>query len=97
MILNYIWPFGPSQEPKGAGQKYAIERPIHVSNSHTKFGWISTNGLGGDRVMDGRTDWHPCLQMATYVANNWYFDTLVAKISWVSSHLRSCLKLHKST
>ena len=25
------------------------------------------------------------------------FDTLVAKTSYVSSHLRSCLKLHKST
>ena len=31
-------------------------RPIHVSNSHTKFGWISPNGLGGDSVMDGQTD-----------------------------------------
>ena len=25
------------------------------------------------------------------------FDTLVAKTSYVSSHIRSCLKLHKST
>ena len=35
--------------------------------------------------------------MTTYVANNWYFDTLVAKTSYVTSHIRSCLKLHKST
>ena len=28
---------------------------IHVSNSHTKFGWISSNGLGGDSVTDGPT------------------------------------------
>ena len=47
--------------------------------------------------MDGQTDVHPCLQMTTYVANNWNFDTLVAKTSYVSSHIRSCLKLHKST
>ena len=30
--------------------------PIHVSNSHTKFGWISSNGLGGDSVTDGWRD-----------------------------------------
>ena len=27
-----------------------------MSNSHTKFGWISSNGLGGDSITDGRTD-----------------------------------------
>ena len=27
-----------------------------MSNTHTKFGWISSNGLGGDSVTDGRTD-----------------------------------------
>ena len=41
----------------GAGpKKYAVARPIHVSSPHTKFGWISSNGLGGDSVTDGRTD-----------------------------------------
>ena len=40
----------------GGAKKYAVARPIHVSNSHTKFGWISSNGLGGDSVTDGRTD-----------------------------------------
>ena len=40
---------------------------------------------------------HPCLQMTTYVVINGIFDTLVAKTSYVSSHIRSCLKLHKST
>ena len=29
-------------------QKKIPLRPIHVSNSHTKFGWMSSNGLGGD-------------------------------------------------
>ena len=58
MIFNYIWPFGPSPGPQGAGPKKncAVAHPIHVSNSHTKFGWISSNGLGGDSVTDGRTD-----------------------------------------
>ena len=27
-----------------------------MSNSHTKFGWISSNGLGGDSITDGHTD-----------------------------------------
>ena len=27
-----------------------------MSNSHTKFGWIWSNGLGGDSVMDGQRD-----------------------------------------
>ena len=30
--------------------------PLHVSNSHAKFGWISSNGLGGDSLTDGRTE-----------------------------------------
>ena len=29
---------------------------IHVSNSHTKFGWISSNGLGGDSITDRGKD-----------------------------------------
>ena len=37
-------------------KKCAVAHPIHVSNSHTKFGWISSNGLGGDSVTDGQTD-----------------------------------------
>ena len=43
--------------PQGTGTKLcAVARLIHVSNSHTKFGWVSSNGLGGDSVTDGRTD-----------------------------------------
>ena len=49
--------FGPSPGPQGAGpKKCAVAHPIHVSNSHTKFGWISSNGLGADSVTDRRTD-----------------------------------------
>ena len=40
----------------GPKRKSAVARPIHVSHPHTKFGWISSNGLGGDSVTDGRTD-----------------------------------------
>ena len=40
----------------GANKKFDIASPIHVSNSHTKFGWISSNGLGGDSITDRRTD-----------------------------------------
>ena len=30
-----------------------LQAPIHVSISHTtKFGWISSNGLGGDSTTD---------------------------------------------
>ena len=57
MIINDIRPFGPSPGPQGVGpKKCAVAHPIHVSNSHTKFGWISSNGLGGDRVTDRRAD-----------------------------------------
>ena len=30
--------------------------PIHVSSSHTKFGWISYNGIGGDSIADRQMD-----------------------------------------
>ena len=42
------------------GQKSAVAYPIHVSNSHAKFGWISSNGLGGVSVTSGRTDGGDC-------------------------------------
>ena len=30
----------------------AVANPIYVSNSHTKFGWISFNGKGEDSITD---------------------------------------------
>ena len=43
--------------PRGRGQKkFDFARPIHVSNSHTKFGLISSNSLGGDSITGRRTD-----------------------------------------
>ena len=53
MIFDHL---APPQGPRGWGQKSAVTCLIHVSNSHTKFGWISSNGLGGDSMTDGRTD-----------------------------------------
>ena len=40
----------PPLGPRGRGKKCAVARPIHVSNSHTKFGWISSNGLGVEAI-----------------------------------------------
>ena len=38
-------PLPPPQGPRGQAKDFfAVARPIHVSNSHTKFGWISSNG-----------------------------------------------------
>ena len=48
--------------PGGGAKKVAVARPIHVSNTHTKFGWISSNGLGGDSITDRRTDGRTRLQ-----------------------------------
>ena len=57
MIFNDIDILAPPQGPRGRGQKKcAVARSIYVSNSHTKFGWISSNGLGGASVRDGQTD-----------------------------------------
>ena len=56
-IKWYLTFWAPPQGPRGRGQKkFDVARPIHVSNSHTKFGWISSNGLGGDSIRDRRTD-----------------------------------------
>ena len=58
MIFDLL---APPQGPRGRGQKKsAVAHPIHVSNSHTKFGWISSNCLGGDSVTDRRTDGGDC-------------------------------------
>ena len=42
----------------GGAKKYVPL--IHVSNTHTEYGWISSNGLGGDSVTEGRTDRGDC-------------------------------------
>ena len=55
--LNDILPFEPSLGPKGAEpKKIAVVRSIHASNSHTKFGRISSNDLGGYSKTDRQQD-----------------------------------------
>ena len=53
MIFDHLT---PPQGPRGGAKNNAVARPIHVSNSYTKFGWISPNCLGGDSITDGQTD-----------------------------------------
>ena len=70
MIFDLL---APPKGPRGQDQKKcAVARSIHVSNSHTKFGWISSNGLGGDSVTDGRTDGRMLLQLDT----SWFLTVL---------------------
>ena len=47
--------FIPPKDPWKGGKTNTVVCPIHVSNSHTKYCWISSNGLGGDSIMDRRT------------------------------------------
>ena len=61
MIFDLL---APPQGPMGrAKKKCAVAHPIHVSNSHTKFGWILSNGLGRYSVTDGRIDVSPILNI----------------------------------
>ena len=54
MIFDLLIP--PRAPGGGSKNNFAVAGPIHVSNSHTKFGWISSNGLGGDSITDGCAD-----------------------------------------
>ena len=52
MDRQTFWPL-----PRGGAKRIVLlHAPIHVSNLHTKFGWISSSGLGGDSVTVGRTE-----------------------------------------
>ena len=42
--------------PGGGAIKIDGARPIHVSSSQTKFGWISSNESGGNSITDRQTD-----------------------------------------
>ena len=50
IVIKWYLTFWPLPRAlRGQGQKKIdVACPIHVSNSHTKFGWISSNGLGED-------------------------------------------------
>ena len=54
MIFDLLTPL---QGPRGrAKQKFNVARQIHVNNSHTKFGCMLSNGLGGDSITDGQKE-----------------------------------------
>ena len=36
-------------------QECDVARPIHVNNSHIKFGWTSSDGLRRESMIDGQT------------------------------------------
>ena len=50
-----FWPL-PMTPGDGAKKMFYVARPIHVTNSHTKFDLISSNGLGGDSITDRQQD-----------------------------------------
>ena len=56
-IKRYLtfWPL-PRDPVGGAQKKIDAARPIHVRNSHTKFGLISSNGLGRESITDRQQD-----------------------------------------
>ena len=49
----------------------------HVSNSHTKFGWILSKVLRGDSVKDGRTFLH---------LDSWWVLTVLEKVDKKASN-----------
>ena len=51
LMIFDLWPH-PKVTRGGAKFFFAVARPIHVSSSHSKFVWISSNGLGGDSITD---------------------------------------------
>ena len=57
-VIEVKWylSFDPSEGPEGTGPNCAVARPIPVSNSHTKFGWISSKCLGGDSITDKQAE-----------------------------------------
>ena len=46
----------PPQGPRGGAKKCAVASPIHVSNSHTKFGWVSSKFISEEMAYLGQTD-----------------------------------------
>ena len=56
MVYIFHSKFGLKIFEIGAQKNCAIVRLIHVSNSHTKFGRISSNGFDGVSVTDRQTE-----------------------------------------
>ena len=53
MIFDLL---GPPAGPRGRGQKKMCRWTPHSCDQLTKFGWILSNGLGGNSVTDGRAE-----------------------------------------
>ena len=53
MIFDLL---GTPQGPRGWGQFFAAAHSIYVSNSDIKFGWSSSNDLGGDSITVGQRE-----------------------------------------
>ena len=87
--IKWYLTFWPLPRAQGGQKKADVARPIHVSNSHTKFVWISSNGLGGDSITDKRTDGQRRLQ---YPHVFFFFKKSVG-ISHKCSLLRPMLKI----
>ena len=56
--IKWYLTFWPLPRAPGGEAKilFYVARPIHVSNSHYKLGWISSYGLGGDSITDRQQD-----------------------------------------
>ena len=55
--IKWYLTFWKNPGPQGVGPNFsAVAGPMHVSNSHTKFGWIWSNGIGGDSITDRPLD-----------------------------------------
>ena len=85
--------FCPSPGPQVVGPKIcAVARPILVSYSHTKFGWIWSNGLGDsmtDRRMDRQTFWSLPRERGKKncaVAHPIHVSNSHTKFGWISSN-----------
>ena len=56
--IKIFWPL--PRAPGGGAKTIAVASSIYVSTSHTNFGWISSNSLGGDSITDRHTPTDGC-------------------------------------
>ena len=89
----------PPQGPRGRGQKQiAVACPIYVSNSHTKFGWISSNGSGGDSITDRRMEAitiSPSLfQKSVGIITTAIYNEMLSGITYADMHANVWGNLH---
>ena len=67
---------------RGQGKKKNLLLHAYSCNSHTKFGWISSNGLGGDPIMDRQTEGRRRLQYPLrFYKKAWGYWYLVSSLT----------------